>query len=190
MRSFEDKDEWKELLFLPNGAFIVKYHRLTIKALKSLRTRLLNKSFELRRDIGRLREEINRKKVELEEIESMLNKLTDDKIKEIIEREERRKREAEQKATEFLKDYIGEEAFQQLQKKGYFEFTGADGQQYRITKNGKLCRKFGNYWYYMCVIYPEDLPLPDIIASVFTTVKNDPSFSKRSQKLKEVKNWE
>jgi len=190
MKDFEDKSDWREVLFLPNGVFLVSYHRLTVKALKGYRSRLLNESIKLRREIGRLREKIKEKKAKLEEIESMLNKLTDDKIREIIEKEEQRKREAERKATEFLREYIGEEAFEQLEKKGYFEFTGADGKQYRITKDGRLCRKFGKYWHYMCVLYPEDLPLLDIIASVFTAVKNDPTFSKSSQKLEEVRNWE
>jgi len=182
-----ERTDWREVLFLPDGVFIVRYHKLSVKALKSLRSRLLTQDMQLRNEIGRLRRQIQEKKAKLKEIERMLNKLTDEKIKEIIERERQRKREAEEKASEFLKDYIGEEAFSKLQQKGYFEFKGADGKRYRITKDARLLDYYNGRWYHLCVIHPKDLPLPDIIASVFTVVKNDPNFRKTSRRLREVR---
>jgi len=177
----EEKDDWREILELPSGIFLVKYHRLSLKALRNRRSRLQNEMFKLRREIGQHYEQIDLLRSKLQEKEDMLSKLTDKKIQYLVEIEKKRQEEAELKATEFLKEYVGEDAYESLQKEGYFQFTGLDGNQYRIKKNGELQQAQGNYWYHCCVIRKE-LPLPDFIAAVFTAARTDPSFLARSMR--------
>jgi len=175
-------DDWEEILELPDGVFRVKYHRLSVNALRRLRSRWTTDVWRLRREIGELYDKIEKKKELLKVKEKLVNAITEEKIKRLVELEEKRKREAEEKALALLRDYIGEENFGKLMKQGYFVFKGLDGKTYRIKRDGKLQELYGNYWYDCCVI-KKDLPLPDFIISVFTAAKNDPQFLWEKQRL-------
>jgi len=113
--------------------------------------------------------------------ETMLNELTEDRLHFLIKAEADRDRKVMEKANEFLKDVIGEESFKELQQKGFFVFTALDGKEYRIKKDGLLQVGDGQYWCNCCYIEPSSLPLPDLIASVFNTVKNSERFAKETR---------
>ena len=185
----EGQKEWREILFLPQGVYRVDYHKLNIRSLKNHRSRLITENGKIRRKLASLRRQIEDLRVNLQKNESMLGQLTTEKLDAVLEIERERQRQAQEKANQFLKNYIGEKPFKTLQEKGEFVFIGGDGKEYRIKKDASLWQSTHGYWYKMCVIHPKDLPLPDIIASVFTTVKNDPTFSKRSVKARKGVLW-
>jgi len=112
--------------------------------------------------------------------EKVINSLTEDKIKNAIAIEQRSKKIADEKATQFLKEWLGELRYGELQLKEFLEFKGLNGKIYRIKKNGDLHEKHGKYWYYKCVVKQHSLPLPDFIASVITASKYDAEFHAHS----------
>ena len=176
-------DDWAEIVDLGEGIYEVKYHKLSLKALRNKRTRLTNEIFGLRRKIRGARINVEDWREQIKQKEAMLNTLTEEKLAAFQRRELQKQVEINRKANAFLESYIGTTAFQQLQEKGSFEFKGLDGATYRIKQNGQLQRADGNYWHNMCFIEP-DLPLPDIIASVFTATTQSPKFLKESQPTK------
>lgn len=179
------KADWTEILSLGDGIYRVKYHRLTVQALKNYRSRLTSDVFEIRRKVLEQQEYIATLLASLKEKEAMLSSLTEEKIEQFIELERQRKQRVKERANAFLERYIGPENYAVLQEKGAFEFVGGDGVQYRITRYGSLQRAYGNYWYNMCVMKPNDkLPLPDIIASVFTAAAKAPDTLKNSRLTK------
>ena len=170
----------EEILSLPDGIFRVKYYRLAVKQIRSLRSRWTSDIFKLRREIASLNRKILAKKRIIEQKEAMINKLTEEKLHKLMEIERAKKKEIEDKANHFLRNLIGTDAFNELQTKGFFCFTGLDGKTYRLKKNGLLQVDGGHYWYECCYIKPTQLPLPDIIASVFSAVKQSKRFSKET----------
>lgn len=171
-------DNWREVQNLGEGIFLVRYHKLSVKALKSLRSRLLGEVIRARRELAELYDKVEAKRALILEKEQMLDKLTEDKISEFIDFEKQQQKAILEKANSFLREYIGENAFQELQQKGSLVFQGLDGKTYRIKRDGELQQGGGKFWYDMCTIKPSTLPLPDIIASVFTAA------SKSSESLK------
>jgi len=174
----------EEILSLPDGIFRVKYFRLSVKSLRNLRSRWTSDIFKLRREIGSLNRKILAKKRIIKQKENMVNKLTEENLQKLIEIEAMKQREIQEKSNHFLKEVIGEEAFAELQKKGFFRFVGLDGKTYRLKKNGLLQVDGGHYWYECCYIRPAQLPLPDIIASVFRSVKDSKRFPKETSPKK------
>jgi len=173
-------DDYEEVLSLPNGIFRVKYHKLNVQAIRSLRSRWINETFKLRREIASLNRQINAKKKMIQQKEQMVNKLTEEEISKLIQIEAENQRRIEEKANQFLRQAIGEIAFNELQEKGEFLFPALDGKTYRIKKNGELQVDGGKFWYRCCYIKPSTLPLPDIIASVFNSLKHSKRFSKET----------
>ncbi len=135
----------------------------------------------------RIRQKIQDKYVIIEDLERQLrqnqdtlNRIPQEKINQVIQQEIEFKKQVDAKATVFLKDYLGDVAYNQLLEKGFYQFTGADNKQYRVKSDGELQCANSKYWYRMCVIKPKDLPLPDIISAIHATVTNNPIFSKSS----------
>jgi len=178
------KDDYQEILSLPDGIFRVKYHRLSLKSIRSLRSRWMSDIFKARREIAKLHKQIRAKKQLITQKEAMVNKLTDENIRKFIEAEANRKQELQEKANKFLRGCIGDEAFTELQKKGSFSFIGLDGKTYRIKQNGELQVDGGSYWYHCCYIKDNQLPLPDVIAAVFASVTHSKHFQKETQRTK------
>lgn len=178
------KTDYEEILSLPDGIFRVKYHRLSIKSIKTLRSRWMSDVFRARREIAKLYKKIRVQKQLIEQKEAMVNKLTDENIRKFVEAERKREQQLQARANEFLRGCIGEVAFTELENKGFFSFIGLDGKQYRIKKNGELQVDGGSYWYHCCYIKNNQLPLPDVIASVFASVKHSKHFQKETQTSK------
>jgi len=164
----------------PEGIFLVGVKKLSLSALKARKTRLEGKILELQQEQRRLERQIKDNVKEINELEFELATFNSPKILQWIhEREkaialerERKNQErilANQRAKTFLREYIGEVAYIQLMKKGSLEFTGKDGRKYAVTSKGVLYRGSNR----LCVIHPRNLPLPDFILSVLTTVKEN-----------------
>jgi len=162
----------------PEGIFLVGTKKLGLSCLKARKTRLEGRILDLQEEQRSHERQIKRNVKEINELELELATFNSPEVLEWIqEREkqvalerERKKQErilANQRAKTFLREYIGETAYSQLMKKGFLEFTGKDGRDYKITSKGILLR--GNNR--LCMIHPRNLPLPDFILSVLTTVK-------------------
>lgn len=162
----------------PEGVFIIGSKKLTLSSLKARRTRLEGEILRLQRMQRELSAEIKQNTKTIKELEFELATFNSQEVLEWIQRrekelaleKERKKQErilANQRAKAFLREYIGEEAYTQLTKKGSLEFSGRDGRSYTLNSKGVLYRGSSR----VCVIHPRNLPLPDFIISVLTTVK-------------------
>jgi len=162
----------------PEGIFIVGSKKLTLHALKARKTRLEGEILRLGIEQRELNAEIksNTHKIKDLEIElatfnsiEVLAWMQQKEKEHALERERIRQERilANQRAKTFLREYIGEEAYAQLREKGSIKFSGKDGRTYEITSKGVLYR--GNSR--VCVVHPRNLPLPDFVISVLTTVK-------------------
>lgn len=161
-----EETDWEEIIEIPDkGIFQVKYHQLSLKALKNKKSRLLRKMAKLEREIAQSKANIIWKNRELKHIKKH-------NFDVFIESETKREREAIEKANIFLQQWIGKKNFESLQKNGVFSFVGKDGRRYRIKKNGQLQLDGGKYWLNCCTMKPS-LPMPDIIASTFTEARNN-----------------
>ncbi|MDH5440634.1 MAG: hypothetical protein OEZ48_00260 [Candidatus Bathyarchaeota archaeon] len=178
------REDWDEIVEIPEkeGIFRLRYHRLSLRAIRNLRGRLSSQVWDLRRQITSHYDQIAFLKRELAEKEKMLEQLSDAKIKSWTKMEEGKRQESEDRALNLLQDVIGPKYFKELEDKGSFQFKGFDGETYRIKKDGTLQVQQGNYWVNKCVLRPDipDLPLPDFIASTFIGTTQDPIFLKRS----------
>ena len=187
LKRYMDVDDWEEISEIPEkeGIFRVKYHRLSLRALRNLRSRLTNKVWALRREVAGLYDRIELLEREIREKEEMLKLLGEDRIRAWTEMERKRQDEAHKRSVELLKKVIGPEHFQELQTKGFFTFEGFDKKTYRVKLDGQLQVLEGEYWVAKCVIRPDvpGLPLPDFMASVFIATTQDPSFLGRSRRL-------
>jgi len=172
------KEDTRKIELTPEGVFVVGLKHLSLSGLKSRKTRLEGEILRLHRRQRSLETQIkNNSKtiINLERELATFNSLEisqwvlEEERKIALERERQRQEKilANQRAKVFLREYIGEETYTQLMKEGSVKFTGRDGRTYKITSKGILYRGSSR----VCVIHPRNLPLPDFIVSVLTTVK-------------------
>lgn len=162
----------------PDGIFVVGVQKLGLSALKRRKTRLEGRILDLQQEQRHFQTQMKNNAREITELEFELATFNNPKVlewiarreKEIALERERAKKEkllANQRAKTFLREYVGEIVYTKLMKKGSLEFVGKDGREYKITSKGVLFRGSSR----LCVIHPRNLPLPDFILSVLTTVK-------------------
>ena len=171
-------EDTRRVELTPEGLFIIGYKKLTLSCIKARKTRVEGKILDLERDQRSHESEIKRNAKKIKELELELATFNSPEVLAWIherekqlalkrERQREQKIEANQRAKAFLHEYLGEEAYAELMKKGSLAFCGKDGRSYEITSKGVLYRGTKR----MCVIHPRNLPLPDFIISVLTTVK-------------------
>ena len=160
------------------GIFIVGERKLSLSTFKARRTRLEGQILDLQDEQRNLECQIKKNSQTIQQLESELTTFNSPEAIEwmkrrehelVLQRERKRKakQEANQRAKQFLREYIGEEQYNQLIKQGYIEFEGKDRRTYRIKKEGGLYRDGKR----LCMIHPRNLPLPDFIVGILTTVK-------------------
>lgn len=140
----------KEILVRPEGIYLAKLEQLTVDDIKKLKQKVRNRLIKLHDSIK-----------EINELETMLKALNSDEVKRWIS-------EADRKANAFLKTFLGEDLYNELQQKGEITFTQKN-TKYRVTKRGEIYR--GRSRKPLCLIKPSDIPLPDYIASALITLK-------------------
>lgn len=172
-------EESRRLEVTPEGVFIVSSRKLLrLRSLKARKTRLEGQILRLHQEQRYHMAQIEANNKKTGELELELSTFNSPEILAWIERRERQlaeeregkreeRKEANQRARHFLREYIGEEAYAKLRKQGFLEFEGGDRRAYRIDSKGQLYRGGSR----VCVIHPRSLPLPDFIVSVLTTVK-------------------
>jgi len=160
------------------GIFIVGERKLSLSTFKARRTRLEGQILDLQNEQRNLEHQIKKNSQTIQQLESELATFNSPEAIEwmerrehelVLQRERKRKAkiEANQRARQFLREYIGEKPYNQLNKKGFIEFQGKDHQTYRIDRKGGLYRHGKR----LCMIHPRNLPLPDFIVGILTTVK-------------------
>ena len=171
-------EDTRRVELTPEGLFIIGYKKLTLSCIKARKTRVEGKILDLEREQRSHEGEIKRNAKKIEELELELATFNSPEVLAWIherekqlalkrERQREQKIEANQRAKAFLHEYLGEEAYAELMKKGSLAFSGRDGRSYELTSKGVLLRAGKR----VCVIHPRNLPLPDFIISVLTTVK-------------------
>lgn len=174
-----------EIIEVPgDGVFRVKYHKLSTKGIRSMRSRLQTKTWKLRQKINLKMREVDHMKGELKEKESLIDSMNEDKIRSLVAIEEKRELEIVARANIFLKTLLGPERYADLQKKGSFSFKGLDGLRYRIKRNAELQQVSGKYWSVCCKLSFKSLPLPDFIASTFVATTHDPAFLRSTSRTR------
>ena len=145
------------------GIFATTTRKLTARSILHKRAHLQTLILHAREQLGYWNGEAERLTRELTE----LNRPT---VNEYIAEAERRKGEAERKAQQILREYVGDEAYKTIQKNGHISFKAKDGLGYRINRKGHVFR--GNKR--LCIIRPSELPLPDFVIAALVNVREHP----------------
>jgi polyhydroxyalkanoate synthesis regulator phasin len=165
----------KKISINNNGVFDTETWQLTPygiqRRLAVLQTRIISR----RRKIQDKQMDINRLGKEIISLEEQLKVLNSPIVDSILQKYEQDQKDIEAKSQQILRELIGEELYQQLQTKKSLIFTAKDNLTYKIEQNGKICRRVGKNWEQLCIVRPQDLPLPDFITALFFCVKEHPS---------------
>ncbi len=86
------------------------------------------------------------------------------------------------KADIFLKEHLGDKIYAQLVETGELTFENSDNDTFKITLDGRVFRKEGDGFEPICVIRPKELPIPDTILAILTTLKEEPNRILREQR--------
>ena len=167
--------ERETIEFREDKVFYVKRRPLNERMIRSRITRIRNKIRTIERDSTRLSNVLNEKNRQIEMLQEQLRSLTSPEVEEYIRRERDLKQAILNRSLDLLREYLGEEAFAVLESKGFILFQDERGQSYKVNARGRVFKKdqFDHYRE-LCVIRP-NLPVPDIVISVMTAVRNDPS---------------
>lgn len=145
----------KEIIIRPEGIFLAKLDKLSVDQVGKLRKKYRRQLIALHRAIN-----------EVNELEQMLNRLNSEEVKTW-------EQEVKEKSQALLKEYIGEEAYQELCTKGEIRFS-IGRVQYRLTKKGEIFRGRSRTRP-LCIVRDRTLPLPDFIVAELVSIKNNPN---------------
>jgi hypothetical protein len=145
------------------GIFATTTRKVTARGILHKRAHLQTLILDARKNVAYWCREVERLTKELAE----LNRPTVDKY---IAEAERRKVEAERKAQQILREYVGENAYKAIQKNGYISFKAKDKLGYRINRKGHVFRGDKR----LCIIRPSELPLPDFVIAALVNVREHP----------------
>jgi len=123
--------------------------------------------------------EISRNKRRIQDLEKELQALNSPTVVDYVKQEMAKRKQIELKAQQILRECIGNEEFEKLLTKGYLTFKAKDGLTYKITSKGSVYRKSGSSFERLCIIKPQNLPLPDFILAVLTSIKQRPKRYRR-----------
>ncbi len=152
------------------GIFRVDKKEMTPKQIVNSRRLIQNKITYTQTNIIEHTEDIERCKERIVQLEKQLGELTNPIVDAYIQDYNRKMNETTTKAQKFLRDFVGEDLYSQLQEHHHIDITGNDGESYRLDNKGRLYRKdTANDWTRLCIIRPSKLPLPAFIAALFVT---------------------
>ena len=165
----------KKITINNNGVYETETWQLTPFGIQRRRSRLQTKIVSLRRKIQDKQLEINRFQKEILATEEQLKILNSPIIEAVLQKHAQEQKEIEAKSQEILRELVGEDLYQELQTRKTLIFTAKDNLTYKIEQNGKIYRRVGKEWEQLCIVRPQDLPLPDFITSLFFCVKENPT---------------
>jgi len=156
-------DKEKHLTINERGVFSIQSRRMTAKGILNHRARLQTQILEARENLVYWQKEVTRREAELADynkpiVDNYLQQMAEAKIV------------AEKKAQQMLREFVGDGAYKQIQKKGSIAFTAKDGLKYRVNSRGHVFRGGRR----LCIIKPSDLPVPDFVIAALVNVRENP----------------
>jgi len=156
------------------GLYITEIKYLSLPQIQIRKHHLEQRVIHVRDRIADLKLEIHTEEKKLEQLQSELAKLSTPEVQNYVQKLQKERAEAEAKAMALLKEVIGKELFSTLQEKTWCSFTANDGGTYKITSRGNMFRKINKEWKQLCIIRPQDLPLPDFVLAALINVREQP----------------
>jgi predicted nuclease with TOPRIM domain len=135
---------------------------------------ILAKKARLERTILSLQEEVRMMQNRISKLQPELEFYNSDAVQKVLQKEKFRKEEAEIRAQELLRQYIGAQNFDILKEKKFLRFEAKDGRRYKLSIHGDVWRDINGEWKRLCIIRPRNLPLPDIVIAVLVNLKENP----------------
>lgn len=161
-------DEWNEIQVLPEGVFRVLYKKMSMRTIRSMHTRLRNNVVTLHNKQTSLMRQHSAVTEKILNVENQLGTLRTFLL------EHDPKFQATVKAEEFLRQYLGDDAYQRFTDTGTHVFEDKEGATYKIDLDGRLHKKTGNGYTHLCIAHKPKLPLGDRIVSIITSIKENP----------------
>ena len=167
-------EEYTEIQVLPTGIYRVRYKRLTPARLKAMRTRTKGKLRKLRRERDHRLSQARELGFEIEGLERILEECGRPEVEEFMERYAVQKEEAEARAEEYLKEFLGEEGYADFKRQGWMQLEDRNGDLWRVYADGSAYRWMEGGMKQVCILKQRGLPLPDHIVSVITSIRERP----------------
>lgn len=156
------------------GLYITETRYLSLPQIQFRKHNLEQRVIRIRDRIADLKLTTHSEEKKLEQSQSELAKLSCPEVQNYVIKLQKERAEAEAKALALLKEVVGKELFATLQEKTWCSFTANDGGTYKITSRGHVFRKINNEWKKLCIIRPQELPLPDFVLAALINVREQP----------------
>lgn len=166
--------EYTEIQVLPTGIYRVNYKRLTPSQLKALRTRTKTKLRKLRREHSYHVDKAREIGFEVEGLERLHEECVKPEVEAFVERWQAQKAEADARAEEFLKEFLGVEGYAEFRRQGWLQVEDRNGDTWRIHADGETFKWMDGRLERVCILRNRGLPLPDHIISVVTSIRERP----------------
>ena len=174
--------EYSEIQLLPTGIYRVRYKRLTPSQLKAMRTRTEGKLRKLRRKRDHLLGQARELGFDIEGLERILEECGRPEVEEFMKRYAAQKADAENRAEEYLREFLGEEGYAEFKRKGWLELEDRNGDPWRVHADGSAYRWMEGRLERVCILRPKGLPMPDHIVSVVTSIRERPESYSRARR--------
>lgn len=155
------------------GVFLVEREKLDADQIKRRINRTRSRVYRIQRQITNKTELIREWEREMRNLDDQLKILTSASVQNYLKLVEAQRTEAEEKASIYLKEFIGEETYNLLLEKKALVFEGAGKKIYKVTMKGEVYvkNKRRNRWNRLCIIRARDFPLSDQILSLMVSLK-------------------
>ena len=166
----------KNLIVNDRGIFEQESPRLVpISTLSKRRRQLERRILWLRGAIQDAEIGIAEKQRELMEVEEQRKFMDSPTVQGYIAKEKQRLADIQAKAQAALKECIGDELYAKLQEQKRIIFTASDNLTYKIESTGRVYRRVEKEWKLLCIIRPQNLPLPDFLLAMFVNLREHPA---------------
>ena len=174
--------EYVEIQILPTGIHRVRYKMLTPAQLKAMRTRLQGKLRKLRREHGYHADKAREIGFDIAGVERLLEECNKPEIDEFLERWADKKAEAEARAEEFLREFLGDEGYADFKRLGWLKLEDRNGDTWKVEADGSAYKFVEGGFKRICIVRSRGLPLPDHIISVVTSIRERPDNYSRERR--------
>lgn len=164
----------KKLLINDRGVFEQETWKLTPYGVTKRRNQLQSRIVSMRTRIQDKEVEIQELKQEIEQTEKNLETLNSPAVEAYLAEEKAKQAEIQRKAQAILKECIGDEFYSKLQERKNIIFVAKDGIKYKIDIKGRVYRRIEKEWKLLCIIKPQNLPLPDFLLAMFVNLREHP----------------
>ena len=166
--------DYTEVQILPTGVYRVLYKRMTPAQLKAMRTRTKGKVTKLRskRDYHvDLARELD---VELGDLERLLDEYNKPEVDAYMERWESQKAEAEERAEQYLREFLGDQGYADFKRLGWVDFEDRNEDHWRVKADGTTYKWMEGGLRHICILKQSGLPKADHLVSVITSIRHRP----------------